>query len=308
MIGVLIGFAIIAFVIAIGYALGRSNLLGPDAGHVLGRLFFFVLSPALLFTVLAKADVDALFSNLLPTAAAVAALNLALFSVIAWLAWRRPVAERTIGALAATYANATNMGLPLSAYVLGDPATSAPVILLQLIVISPIALTVLDLSTGGKLSAGRILLQPIRNPLIIGSAVGFAFALLNIELPAEVMRPFELIGGAAVPVILIAFGMSLHGPRVFAAGEYRKDAILASLMKLVLMPVAAWLVARFVFGLDGHALFAAVALATLPTGQNVFNYAQRYGRAEVLARDVVFVTTVASLPVMLIVAALLAPR
>lgn len=308
MIGVLIGFAIIAFVVAVGYALGRSDLLGPHAGPVLSRLSFFVLSPALLFTVLAEADVDALFSNLLPTAAAVAALNLGVFAFIALLAWRRAVPEATIGALGSAYANAANMGLPLSAYVLGDPATSAPIILLQLIVITPISLTILDLSTSGKLSVGRVLLQPVRNPLIIASALGFLIALTGFPIPDEVLRPFELIGGAAVPVILIAFGMSLHGTRVLAPGEFRKDAILASALKLALMPLAAWLLGRFVFGLDGHALFAAVALAALPTGQNVFNYAQRYGRAEVLARDVVLITTAGSFPVMLVAAALLAPR
>jgi len=308
MVGVLIGFAIIAFVVALGYGIGRANLLGPDAVFVLTRLAFFVLSPALLFTVLAQADVDALFSNLLPPAASVAALSIGIFLLIAILIWRRAVPEATIGGLAAMYSNATNMGLPLSLYVLGDAATSAPVILLQLIVISPIAVTILDLSTGGKLSVGRILLQPVRNPLIIASAVGFLFAILGVELPADVLRPFELIGAAAVPVMLLAFGMSLHGTRVLAAGEYRKDAIVASVFKLVLMPLAAWLLGRFVFGLEGHALFAAAALAALPTGQNVFNYAQRFGRAEVLARDVVLITTAGSFPVMLIVAALLAPR
>jgi malonate transporter len=308
MIGVLTGFAIIAFVVAVGYALGRSQLLGPDAVQVLSRLSFFVLSPALLFTVLAEADVAALFSDLLPTTASVAALTLTLFALIALVVWRRAVPEATIGSLGSAYANATNMGIPLSAYVLGDAAASAPVFLLQLIVITPIALTILDLSTGGKLSIGRILLQPVRNPLIIASALGFVIAVTGLQIPPEVFRPFELIGGAAVPVILIAFGMSLHGTRVLAAGEFRRDVVVASAFKLVLMPVAAWVLGRFVFGLDEEALFAAVILMALPTGQNVFNYAQRYRRGEVLARDVVFITTLGSFPAMLIVAALLAPR
>jgi malonate transporter len=308
MIGVLIGFAIIAFVVAVGYGIGRSGLLGPDAAHVLGRLGFFVLSPALLFTVLAEADVAALFSELLPTTASAAALTIVVFALIALLVWRRAVPEATIGSLGSAYANATNMGIPLSAYVLGDAAASAPVFLLQLIVITPIALTILDFSTGGKPSLGRILLQPVRNPLIIASALGFLIAVTGVEIPPELFRPFELIGGAAVPVILIAFGMSLHGTRVLAAGEFRKDVVLASAFKLVLVPVAAWLLGHFVFGLEGQALFAAVILMALPTGQNVFNYAQRYRRGEVLARDVVFITTLGSFPAMLIVAALLAPR
>jgi malonate transporter len=308
MIGVLIGFAIIAFVVAVGYGIGRSGLLGPDAAHVLGRLGFFVLSPALLFTVLAEADVAALFSDLLPTTASAAALTIVVFALIALLVWRRAVPEATIGSLGSAYANATNMGIPLSAYVLGDAAASAPVFLLQLIVITPIALTILDFSTGGKPSLGRILLQPVRNPLIIASALGFLIAVTGVEIPPELFRPFELIGGAAVPVILIAFGMSLHGTRVLAAGEFRKDVVLASAFKLVLVPVAAWLLGHFVFGLEGQALFAAVILMALPTGQNVFNYAQRYRRGEVLARDVVFITTLGSFPAMLVVAALLAPR
>jgi hypothetical protein len=37
----------------------------------------------------------------------------------------------------------------------------------------------------------------------------------------------------------------------------------------------------------------------------VFNYAQRYTRGEILARDAVFITTVGSIPLLVIVAALL---
>lgn len=307
MIGVLLGFAIIAGVIAVGYLVGRIGILGAGAGPVLGRLAFVVLNPALLFTVLAEADLAALFSDLLPVAAVVAAINLAVFAVIALVAWRRPVPEATIGALGAAYANATNMGVPISAYVLGDVATSAPVILLQLTVISPIALTILDLSTSGRISVARVLLQPVRNPLIIASALGLLVAVLGIEPPAELMRFFELVGGAAVPVILIAFGISLHGQRPLAAGSDRRSVVLATVLKMVVMPLAAWAFARFVFGLEGHALFAAVVLAALPAGQNVFNFAQRYGRGEALARDVVLLTTALSLPVVLVVAALLAP-
>jgi hypothetical protein len=39
----------------------------------------------------------------------------------------------------------------------------------------------------------------------------------------------------------------------------------------------------------------------------VFNYAQRYGVAIPLARDSVVITTVLSLPVMMVIALLLAP-
>jgi predicted permease len=273
---------------------------------VLSRLAFFVLSPALLFTVLAEADLHALFSTQLPVAAVAAIVPMAVFLVVALVVWRRKVPEATIGALASGYLNANNIGIPVAAYVVGDAAASAPVILLQLVVLAPIALTVLDVTTSGRASVGRILSQPVRNPLIIGSLLGLLVALADIELPEPVLAPFELVGAAAVPVILINFGMSLHGRRLLDTPGSRRDVVLAVVLKLVVMPVVAWAAARFLFGLDGHALFVAVVLAALPAAQNVFNYAQRYRRGETLARDAVLLSTLLSLPVIVVVAALLA--
>jgi len=193
-VGVLIGFAIIVAVIAVGYLIGRLDLLGEQAQHVLSRLAFFVLSPALLFTVLSQADVSHLFSALLPISAIAAIVNIALFLVVSLVFWRRPLPDGTIGALASGYVNANNIGLPVSVYVLGDASSSAPVILLQLIVLAPIALTVLDVTTSGRVSVGRILLQPVRNPLIIGSLLGVIVAVTHLKLPAPVLAPFELVG------------------------------------------------------------------------------------------------------------------
>jgi predicted permease len=308
MVGVLIGFAIIGVVIAVGYFVGRLGILGPSAEFVLGRLAFFVLSPALLFTVLAEADVAQLFSSLLPVSLIAAVTSMIVFALVARLLWRRGVAETTIGSLASGYSNANNIGLPIAAYVLGDPAYVAPVILLQLVVFAPIALTILDVTTSGTLSLGRVLSQPLRNPLIIGSALGLVFAVVGVEVPAPVMEPLHLIGAAAVPTVLLAFGMSLHGRRILQPGSGRRDVVFATVLKLVIMPVTAWALGAFVFGLDGLALFAVVVLATLPTAQNVFNYAMRYDRAVVVARDAVLITTVLSFPALVVVAALLAPR
>ena len=47
-------------------------------------------------------------------------------------------------------------------------------------------------------------------------------------------------------------------------------------------------------------------LSALPTAQNVFVIASRYDRATLLARDAIFVSTLASVPVVLLVTALLA--
>ena len=304
--GVLVGFAIIGFVIAVGYLVGRLHLLGDHAQFVISRLVFFVLSPALLFTVLGDADVHTLFSSLLAVSAIAAIASCLLFAAIAIFVFKRSIPDATIGSVASGYVNANNIGIPVAVYVLGDPAYSAPVILLQLLVLAPITLTILDVTTSGTVSLGRILLQPVRNPLIIASALGVVVALTGVEIPAPVMEPFRIIGGAAVPLVLLAFGMSLAGRKLLEPGSGRRDILLASTIKLAVMPVIAWLVA-VAFGITGEHLFAVVVLAGLPTAQNIFVYAQRYERGVIIARDTILITTIGSVPVLVAVAALLAP-
>ena len=304
MIGVLTGFSIIGAIILLGYVIGRTKLLGEDPRAVLSRLVFFVLSPCLLFTVLAEADVATLFSSVLLVSAIAAVGSSALYVLIATLVWRRKVPEVVVGGLASGYVNANNIGIPVAVYVLGDAALPAPVILLQLVVLAPIALTLLDLTTTGKLSVSRILLQPIRNPLIIASLLGVIVSVTGIELPAPVLAPFQLVGAATVPLVLIGFGISLNGQRVFQPGTGRKEIALATAVKLLVMPVLAW-IAGSALGLSAESLHSVVVLAALPSAQNVFNYAQRYGRGEVIARDAVLLTTIGAVPVLLIISLLL---
>jgi len=304
--GVLIGFAVILSVIGAGYVVGRTGVVGEHAPAVLARLAFFVLSPCLLFVVLADADVHVLFSSVLVVSGLAAVTAFAVFVLIAGLIWRRRLAELVIGSLGSGYVNANNIGIPVAAYVLGDAAFSAPVILLQLLVYAPIALTILDVLERGRVSVGRVLLSPLKNPIIIGSALGVLVAVTGIELPDWVMDPFRMVGAAAVPVVLLAFGISLHGQRPLNPGTDRRGVLLATTIKLAVMPVVAWLLGRFVFGLGDHLLFGVVVLAALPSAQNVFNYAQRYDRGVILARDIVLLTTAGCIPVLVVVAALLA--
>jgi len=304
---VFVGFAIVTLVVATGYVTGRLGILGPTALDVLSKAAFFVFSPALLFIVLGDADIQVLFSDLLPVSALAAVGALVLYVVIAVVSRVRGAGRLTVGGLAASYVNSNNIGLPLAAYILGDPALAAPVLLFQLIVMSPVALTILDISSHGSLSARRILSGPIRNPLIIGSILGVVVSWWDLELPDIIHEPLDLLGQAAVPTLLFALGLSLASQRLWEAREFRREIAMAAIIKLSVMPLIAWLLGVFVFSLDDHALFTVVILAALPSAQNVFNYSQRYHVATPLARDSVVLTTLVSLPIMIGLALLLAP-
>jgi predicted permease len=306
MLGVFTGFGIIGFVIAVGYLVQRLGFLPADTRTVLNQVAFFVATPALLFTVLAQSHPSEVFSGPIIVTLLSVVVSAGLYVAISRIWFRRPVAETTIGAASSAYVNANNIGLPVATYVLGNPQLVAPLLLLQLIVLAPTTLGILDISTSGKASFGSIASQPLRNPMIIASLIGLVLALLGITVPEPVMAPFELIGGAAIPLVLMAFGMSLVGQRPLQPGSGRTEIIVASAIKLTVMPLAAFLLARFAFQLPAHEVFGVVALASLPTAQNIYNFASRYQRGVILARDAVLITTIGSVPLLVLVTALLA--
>jgi malonate transporter and related proteins len=309
---VLAGFATITMVIALGALLAHTRILGVESQGMLARLSFFVASPALMVTVLGRTDVSLLFSaNLLASLGSVAVTG-TLAVVLARLVWRRNASDTVIATFCACYVNAGNLGLPIAAYVLGDVSFIAPMLLAQLLVLQPLGLAVLDSTV---LAANpdqtrarrlrRLLSQPFRNPLMIGSLVGLMLSITQLRLPRLIQDPLTLVGGMAVPGMLIAYGVSLRlGPRP-GAGEPAVQVGTLVALKLGLQPAVAYLLGRFAVGLDGVDLLAVTVVAGLPTAQNVFTHALRYRRAEILARDSIFISTVLSVPTLVLVAGLL---
>lgn len=304
MLDSLTGFVVVAVAIAVGYIVGRVGLLGVHARDVLSRVTFFVLSPFLLFSVLAEADARILFSSLLPVSALAAAVVMMIFALVSWLIWRRTLGDIVIGSLSSGQVNANNIGLPLSLYLLGSAAFPAPVVLMQLLVFTPISLTLLDIASNGRSSFLTTLRRSVLTPIVLASVLGTVVSITGIQLPTLITAPIDLIADAAIPILLISYGMSLAGQRVLGAQGRRRDILLATVLKLAVMPLVAWWVAQLM-GLDRASTLVVVVLAALPSAQNVFNYAQRYDIAEEVARDTVFLTTVGCIPVLLVITALL---
>ncbi|HET9303121.1 MAG TPA: AEC family transporter [Propionibacteriaceae bacterium] len=311
--GALAGFAIIGIIIGLGFFLAQVKILDATAQGVLTRVAFYVATPALMVTVLGETDVNRLLSaNLIASlGSVVVAATIAV--LLARLLWKREAGDTVIAAFCAAYVNAGNLGLPIAAYALGDAALIAPMWLAQLVILQPSGLAVLDGIThvpSPGISRRRLLLirlsRPFRNPLAVGSLIGLALALTGIKLPVAINAPLTLVGGMAVPSMLLAYGISLRlGPRP-GAGEPPIQIATLALLKLIVQPIAAYLIGAYALGLVGQDLLAVTVIAALPTAQNIFTIAMRYDRGVILARDTIFLATLLSVPVILAITWLLA--
>jgi malonate transporter len=301
-------FVALLAVAVLGYVVGLLGVLRAQDELVLSRLAFFVATPALLFTTVARADLHAIFSVVLVTNLVGLFVVQAAFLLVAVLIWRRTRSEATIGVLASSYVNAGNLGVPVAAYVLGDGALVAPIVLFQLLVMAPVAFAVLDSDgqgSGRRVSLRTLATRPFRNPLTVASLLGLLVSALGLPLPELLMRPVDLVAAAAVPVALVAYGLSLSvGTK--ESITLRRDVVLAVALKVLVQPLVAYAVARWVLDLHGNALLAPTLLAALPTAQNVYVYAVHYRSSRTLARSAVLLSTLLSIPVMVLTAGLLA--
>jgi len=306
MTGVLSGFFIVWSLIAIGWAVGRTGVLGDQARFVLNRVTFFLASPSLVLTALLTSDLREVLSTPMLVAGLSGLLTGALLLVGLRLLTRRRGADLVVAAISGSVVNGANMGFPIAAYVLGDISHALPVILFQQAVYTPLYLFVLHRVTSeSSPGLGGVLRSLGANPVIIASVLGMVLVLAGVQLPEVVLEPFEALADMAIPGMLLAYGISLIGSAPFAKDAgYRGLIAVSSGAKLLVMPMIA-LGLGALLGLRGHDLYAVVVMAALPTAQNVFVAASRYEAAEELARDTVLTTTVGTVAVLLLLSAVL---
>ncbi|MBD1543181.1 AEC family transporter [Arthrobacter sp. IA7] len=298
--GVLKGFFVVGMVLLVGYILARTNALGPHGTKVLSTLTFMAGLPSLMFSTIASRHISEVLSQTGLISVVTALCCMALFALSGAIG-RWGVRRTTVGALATGIVNSTNLGVPLSLYILGSATFVTPIMLFQLALVTPVALTILDLTDpeGKRTSVWSILSTPLRNPVTVAAILGVIVSAAGIQLPALVLDPLKLVAQLTVPLMLIIFGMSLHGLSPRQDSVDRVPTLFAVILKSAVQPALAWLLAVFVFHLDTFSTFVVTACAILPTGQNVVLYAVRYGVGQNLAQSTAVITSALAIPLLL---------
>jgi len=283
-------FAIFA-VVAIGWAVSKSGRLGSgDAAQVLSGAAFYIFVPALLFRTAARIDLRHLDANVL---LAFFVPSLVLIGVVYGVErLRRSGADDTpagpsVRAITASYGNAVQIGIPLAAALFGEAGLAIHVTLVSLhsltLLTALTALVELDLARERRRTDPdgahlvRMLATTARHtivhPVVLPVLAGLAWNASGLALPGFVDEILQTLGQAVVPLCLILIGVSLAHYGVRGA---MRGAIVLSVIKLVVQPLAVLAFAHGVLGLAGVPLAIVVMMAALPVGSNALIFAQRY--------------------------------
>ncbi len=290
----------VCLLVGAGFLAGRLRWVGQDAVRGLSNLVFLLLIPALLFRTMSAVRFEQL--DLLPVLAYFPAAGLWL---LAQIAWRGFTPRSVVLALGGTFSNTVMIGLILVelAYGRAGLVTLLTLVSVHSLILLTSAAVLVELAQARQASrlgsqpprllatAGNAIRSSLLHPIPLPIACGLLYAQTGWELSPLLDQPLRLLGNAFGPLSLVLVGISLAFTPV--AGHWRAALPVVACKNLVLPVLVAaggWLV-----GLEGRAWQVAVLAAALPTGANVYLFAQRYRTERELITTVVGLSTVLGL-------------
>ncbi len=278
--------AVVPTFLLIGIGALADRLLPDLRLDTLTRLSVYVLTPALVFEVLATTDLAFDQASRLPLAYL---LYLVLTGLLALAAGHGfgGLGTRTLIACS-LFGNTGNMGLPVTLFAYGAAGLERAVVIM-------VVSTVMMFAFGPPLLApsghgwGARLRQALLLPPIWAALLGVGANVAGVGAPLVVERSVGLLGAAAIPIMLLSLGIQVRRSWVWSISG---SAVRATAVRLVGGPFLAALaaVALALPSLDRNVL---VLSATMPVAVTMFVVAAEVrGDYPSVARTVVVMTVV----------------
>ncbi len=185
-------------------------------------------------------------------------------------------------------------GIPLTTFVFGEESASVcgVMVLIMVSLFNVLAVVVLEIyREGGKVHLLPLLTGLLKNPLLQGCIIGLLFYLLQIRLPGFVEKPVTSLATMATTLAMIALGANL---RFEELKKNSRTVTAALVVRLVLLPLI-MMTFSILIGLRGVELFLVLMIFGTPVATASYPMAQNMGGDGLLAGQLVFVSTVASL-------------
>jgi predicted permease len=209
-----------------GVMLKRVGLLPPSLTEKLSRLAFNIFLPLMLFAGAAQVDYSGLGSARYLLAGVLATFLILAFSWY-YARWRNfPRALQGIFVQAAFRSNLAIVGVALtfSAYGERGPVLAALPIALMTVLYNILAVWVLNTTLESNTSVVRVVLDIIRNPLIIGITAGVCLSVSGLPVPDILGALGNGLSTVFLPLVLVCIGASMDFSRLYKAGTLSWEA------------------------------------------------------------------------------------
>jgi predicted permease len=291
LLSVLVNIVLPVFLI-IGAGFVTARVKSLDA-QTLSRVSLYVLGPALVFSKLVETTVTR--TDLIQIVAFTVLGTLMVLSLSWAVARLMRLDQSTESAfmLSCSFVNSGNYGLPLVLFAFGQQGLERALIyfVTSAFMVNTLAVFV---ASRGKARVSTSLLNIFRVPMIYSIAAAFGVRAAGFALPDFIFEPLEMMGEAAIPVMLLLVGLQL------ARGTAKRRVGLictATAVRLVGGAVVGIILAS-VLGLSGVTRQACIVEHSTPTGVMTSILAMEFGTEPEFVTGVIFASTLASIATM----------
>lgn len=265
-------------IVLIGYLYGRRHK--PDL-QVVNQLSINVLAPALVFSALASKNFDLLATRWLLLGGFAVVLGSGLIAWLVSLSCR--LNARTFVA-PMMFNNCGNMGLPLAVLAFGSTGLAPAVAMF-------VASNALHFTVGTAMVSGQINWRAaLLSPVILATFAGCAVSLTQFKVPATVLIPLDMLGQAAIPLMLFALGNRMTA----VSSKGWKVGVLGAVVCPVSGLFIAWLLSDLL-PMTAQERGLLFLFASLPPAVLNYMVAEKYQQQPELVASIVLIGNIAAL-------------
>lgn len=279
----------LALICFLGYLTVRVKLFNKAQIDGLSAICFNLLIPIFLFRSTYKTDLSADISLDWFTSFYLPVICYFILVYTINKLRKKSTSKATIEALTASYSNTVLIAIPIIMLYLSEQSAGRAFVLIAFHSAILFAFTELLINNTGY----KTILRTVKNPIVLSILGGLTCNLLGVYIPSELLDPLATLSQSAIPLALFGLGASIY---FLPIKGNRSLALLYSAAKLLVLPLMAYLVAKYGFQLSKEQIFILVLLVASPTGVGAYIMASKYQQSEnTSATTVVFSTLLSPL-------------
>ncbi len=279
----------VVLITVLGWLLAHRNFLPAEGWRAIERLVYFIFFPALIINVLASASFETV-----PWAMVLALIGSQVaLAVLGLFAKRADDGPRKGSIIQSNVRWNTFVGLSIASALFGEPGLALMAIAVAALtptanVISVLALTHFARDDGK--AKPHVVMDMVRNPLIIGCVIGIALNLLGMAPTGMAEKTLDILGQATLALGLLVVGAAVDLQAFRRAGH---TTLTWSAVRLLGFPLVA-LAAGLLLDLAPDSLAIIMIAAATPTASSGYILARQLGGDATLSANLVAVQTVFS--------------
>ncbi|WP_339685615.1 AEC family transporter [uncultured Pseudoalteromonas sp.] len=286
----------LVFIVTAGFISTKSQFL--EQQHITGisKFTFYISIPAFLFLNMAQANLhnSVSLNGFLSFYIAVVGVFIIGALIDRFLITKHSDYQRhSVFALGSSYSNTVLVGLPIIIAAIGREMVG---IVFMIITFHSALLFTLTFLVSAKSEKSAFSWQQfaknmLLNPVVLSISLGLLANVLGLTLPLDIINGLDLLSQPAIGCALFVLGANLA---FYKISQNWQPALIATLLKLVLLPCLVLLLGRFVFMLEAQLLNVLILLSASPLGVNAYLIANQIKQHQATLASTVVMSTVLS--------------